>query len=173
MSPPRKPHATAVDRRNGAKEAKLNAVGGLRVDPYEPPEGVCAEVKDAWSAFWADRPASLLTPAARVVLNRWARSLDRYIRASSEADQEPLITGSTGQLVANPLYRVAKDALSTVEHCEAQLGIGPLHAAGLGLATINEGRALQQMNAKYAGDEGVAEDEPDPRLRVISGTVED
>lgn len=169
MAPPRKPHGTAVDRRNGQKSVNLNAISGLKVEPYPPPEGVCEEVEDAWKGFWEDRPAALLTPAARVVLIRWARALDRYLRVTAEADLEPIVSGSQGQQVANPLYRVADSALRTIDACERQLGIGPLNAAGLGIAAVSEARTLADMNARYGGAEQQQDEEPDPRLKVIRG----
>lgn len=99
--------------------------------------------------------------------------MDRYLRTLGEADQRPTVSGSTGQLVVNPLYKIAQDALATVERAEKQLGIGALNRAGLGIAVINEQRSLQDMNSRYGGGVGGGTDEApveeDPRLTVIDG----
>jgi hypothetical protein len=162
----KKAAGTAVDPRNGQRA--LGVLAGGQVERFPPPRRVCKAAKDAWEGFWEDRPAALLTPAAKVVLLRWVDALDRYLRATAEADAEPLVRGSQGQQVINPLYKVAAAALTTVESCEKQLGIGGLNAASLGLAAISERRSLQEMNARYGGDHGDdGNEEPDPRLRIV------
>jgi hypothetical protein len=105
------------------------------------------------------------------VLLRWVDALDRYVRATAEADREPLVAGSTGQMAPNPLHRIAEQALKTTEAAEKQLGIGGLNAAALGLAAISERRSLAEMNARYTGTNGPEGsgrgDDEDPRLTVI------
>lgn len=168
----RKTAGTAVDNRNGQKTT-LGSSQDLIVEPFNPPKGLCKTARDAWKAFWADRQAQLLTPSSKVVLLRWVDALDRYLRTTAEADQSPLVTGSQGQEVINPLYKVAEQALKTVDACEKQLGIGGLYSANLGMAAITEQRSLQEMNARYADtDEEQGDDEPDPRLRVVDGDAE-
>lgn len=167
----KKPPGQAVDKRNGQR-ADLTVVSGA-VSRMDPPEGLCDASVQAWTEFWDDRPALLLTPSARTVLLRWVDALDRYLRTIAEADLSPLVEGSTGQMVANPLYKIAEQALSTVEKCEKQLGIGGLNAASLGLAAISERKSLAEMNARYGGANASSatedQDEEDPRLRVIEG----
>lgn len=160
---------TAVDKRNG--QQVLGVVPGLKVDKFPAPRGLSKPAKAAWDAFWEDRPAQLVTPAAKVVLLRWVDALDRYLRTVAEADQSPLVEGSQGQEVLNPLYKIAEQAMGVVERCEKQLGIGGLNAASLGLAAISEQRSLQQMNARYSEPEAVEDDEPDPRLRLLGEIV--
>lgn len=168
MPRPKKLAGTAVDARNGQRAL---AVVGLKVEKFPAPRGLSKPAKDAWNAFWEDRPAALVTPAAKVVLLRWIDALDRYLRTVAEADQQPLVTGSQGQDVINPLYKIAEQAMTVVKDCERQLGIGGMNAANLGLAAISEARSLADMNARYAEADDV-EDEEDPRLRVV-GDVAD
>jgi P27 family predicted phage terminase small subunit len=166
----RKLPGTAVDKRNGAR---LVSVASGRVERMPAPPDLSAPAQQAWEAFWNDRQAALLTPSSTVVLMRWADALDRYLRCTAEADKEPIVTGSTGQASANPLYKVAEQARATLESCERQLGIGGINAASLGLAAISEAKSLAEMNARYsdAGDEdedgGSDERDDDPRLRIV------
>lgn len=172
----KKPPGAAIDKRNGAK-ALLTSVSSGSVERFSPPPKLCAAARRAWDEFWDDRPALLLTPSAKVVLIRWVVALDRYLRTSAEADKEPLVTGSQGQDVVNPLYRVAEQAMAIVDRCEKQLGIGGLYASQLGLAAVSERRSLADMNARYGpgGDDADDDEEEDgdPRLRVVQGDVEE
>ena len=80
-----------------------------------------------WDAYWSDVVSSVQTPVDRGVLLRWITEHDRYWRLILEADQSPLVRGSQGQEVANPLYKIADRALAAAERCEKQLGIGGLN----------------------------------------------
>lgn len=174
MSVPRPKRAagTTADKRNGQRLVEVGTTPGA-VDRTDPPDHICEQARQAWEDFWADRPALLLTPSSRVVLLRWVDALDRYLRTTAEADREPLVAGSQGQMVVNPLYKIAQAALTTAQDCERQLGVGGLNAANLGLAAISEKRSLQEMNARYGGDpsggNGAGEEEEDPRLKIVKG----
>ncbi len=158
----KKPAGATVDRRNG-RRADLTAVAGQR---FEPPAGLSDEAMAAWDAYWSDTVASVGTPVDRALLLRWVTELDRYLRTVAEADLDPLSTGSTGQVVENPLYKVAYRALDAVERCERQMGAGGLNRSNLGIAVLAERRSLADMNARYGGrDDGAAElPQPDPRV---------
>lgn len=165
----KKPAGTAVDRRNG-RRADLVVAGESLTRP-DRPKDLCDEAAGQWDAYWTDSASSVQTAADRGVLLRWIDAVDRYLRTLGEADREPLVTGSTGQLVENPLYKIADRALGTIERCEKQLGIGALNRAGLGIAVITGQRSLADMNARYGGDENPAagQVESDPRLELIEG----
>lgn len=168
----KKAAGTAVDRRNG-RQFELTPVEGGRIDP---PDGLLAEVLELWEAYWTDAASTVQTPADRGVLTRWIKEYDRYLRLIAEADKRPLVAGSKGQSVANPLYALADRALGAAERCERQLGIGALHRSNLGIAVIQERRSLAEMNSKYGPGPGggdadgrhlEAASRPDPR--VIQG----
>ena len=166
----KKPAGATVDKRNG-RRADL-VVAGEPIARPERPADICAEATLQWDAFWADSASSVQTSADRGVLLRWIDAVDRYLRTIGEADREPLVTGSTGQLVENPLYKIADKALGTIERCEKQLGIGALNRAGLGIAVITGQRSLADMNARYGADGNENPDgDRDPRLELIEGEV--
>lgn len=150
-----------MDKRNGAR---LIAVGGGQVERYPAPKGLCPAAVRAWDAFWGDRQSALLTASGKVVLERWADALSRMLISLAAADAQPLVEGSTGQSVINPLYKIAEQARAAVEACERQLGVGGMNAASLGLAAVSEARSLADLNARYAepegGDESDADDDP-------------
>jgi P27 family predicted phage terminase small subunit len=168
----KKAAGTAVDTRNG-RRADLQVVAGTR---FDPPEGISDQAVEAWNAYWADNVAQVQTPVDRPVLLRWVTEMDRYLRLVAEADRQPVVKGSQGQPVENPLYGVAYKALAVVQACEKQLGMGPLNRSALGIAVIAEVKSLAEMNAGYGGgpDAGQHSDEaPSPQddPRVISITA--
>lgn len=158
----KKPAGAAVDRRNG-RRADLTAVAGGR---FDPPGGLSEPSQALWEAYWADAVATVQTPVDRGVLTRWITEYDRYLRAVAEADQEPLVLGSQGQQVENPLYKIAYRALDAAERCERQMGVGPLHRSSLGIAVIAEQKSLQEMNGRYGGADVNRNEAPrsDPRI---------
>lgn len=163
----KKAAGTAADPRNG-RRADLTPVAGGR---FDPPEGLSVEATALWEAYWDDTVSSVQTPVDRGVLTRWITEYDRYLRTVAEADKQPLVFGSTGQQVENPLYKIAYRALDAAERCERQMGVGPLYRSNLGIAVITEQKSLQQMNSRYGGGD-VRPDRParaDPR--VIEGSA--
>lgn len=163
----KKPVGMAVDTRNG-RRADLAVVAGSR---FEPPDGLCPEAVQAWDAYWEDRVAQVQTPVDRAVLLRWVTEMDRYLRLIEAADQEPVVRGSQGQPVENPMYGTAYKALGAVQACEKQMGMGALNRSALGIAVIAETKSLQDLNTRYGGgtDGGprAVPNTPDPR--VIDG----
>lgn len=161
----KKPAGAAVDPRNG-RRAALAAVNGGR---FDPPEGLSEPSLELWGAYWSDAVATVQTPVDRGVLTRWITEYDRYLRTVAEADKQPLVLGSTGQQVENPLYKIAYRALDAAERCERQMGVGPLYRSNLGIAVIAEQKSLQDMNARYGGGDDDRDESPRPDPRIIEG----
>lgn len=163
-----KPPGTAVDRRNGRK-AELTGSGSLaRFVLPKRSAGWRLETKRAWAALWDDPVAGALTPVDRPVLLRWAESLDRAARSLELADADPIARGSMGQEVESPHYGIADKAIKVAQACEAQLGVGALHRARLGIAIAAERLSLDEMNERVRRPED-APRRVDPR--VVPGSV--
>lgn len=162
----KKPAGTAVDSRNG-RRAELSAVTGAR---FDPPPGLCEQAIGMWDAFWMDTVATVTTAVDRGVLTRWITEYDRYLRTVAEADLQPLVEGSQGQSVENPLYRIAYRALDAAERCERQMGVGALNRSSLGIAVITERKSLADMNARYGGGDG---DVDRPALAAVDPRIVD
>lgn len=175
MPATKKPAGTTVDKRNGRKAHLVPAPAEDASRP-DPPPDLCDEAAEQWDAYWLSPAATIQTKADRGVVLRWIDAVNRYLRTIGDADKSPLVMGSTGQMVENPLYKIADKALGTIERAEKQLGIGALNRAGLGIAVITERRSLADMNAAYGGagannDPAPEEDEDDPRLQIIEGEL--
>lgn len=157
----------AVDSRNG-RRADLAVVVGER---FDAPEGLCDEALRSWDTYWDDRVAQVQTPVDRAVLLRWVTEMDRYLRLMAAADVEPVVRGSQGQPVENPMYGTAYRALAAVQACEKQMGVGALNRSALGIAVITETKSLRDLNAGFGGadanDRALEAVRADPR--VIEG----
>ena len=158
----KKPAGTAADKRNGRRlEIAASSLARFALPKRGRPYGL--ETRKAWTALWSDPVASALTPVDRPVLLRWADAVDRAAWALDRADAEPIATGSMGQAVESPYYGIADKALKVAQACEAQLGVGALNRARLGIAILAERASLEDLNAKIM-EGGGGEDESDPRL---------
>jgi hypothetical protein len=158
----KKPAGTAVDRRNGRQAELLPTPAVAWFELPEREAGWRGETVQAWAKFWADPVARALTEVDEVVLLRWADHLDRAAELVAEADLAPVAKGSMGQPVENPRYGIAARSMAVVEKCEAQLGIGALNRARLGIAIISEKAALEDVNRRYL-QPAQLEEEDDPR----------
>ncbi len=118
-----------------------------------------------WRALWEDeRLAAALSPVDRELLVRWAQSVDDWVKATAAAWESPIATGSMGQEVESPYFGIAAKALAAAERCEAQIGVGALNRARLGIAILAEARSLADLSAAFPGDQGPDFGAPDPRL---------
>jgi P27 family predicted phage terminase small subunit len=98
------------------------------------PAGLQPGAQRRWRAYWS------APVAAAVDLRSDAEAVERWVHCVSErerlqplADKTPLVKGSTGQLVANPLYGVINGLSREIERLEEHLGMTPLARMRLGL----------------------------------------
>lgn len=166
----KKPAGQAVSPRNGRRtEVAASSLAKFALPKRTSGEPWRLETRKAWSALWSDPVATALTPVDRPVLLRWADSIDRAARSLELADAEPIATGSMGQEVESPYYGIADKAIRVAQACEAQLGVGALNRARLGIALVTERLSLDEMNARLRKTDDAAR-RPDPR--IIPGNIE-
>lgn len=165
----KKPAGTVADPRNGRRaELAASSLAKFALPKRSSGEPWRLETRKAWSALWSDPVARALTPVDRPVLLRWADSLDRAAWALERADASPIATGSQDQEVASPYYAIANDALKVAQACEAQLGVGALNRARLGIAITAQRITMDEMNARLRRP---AESPRRPDPRVAAGEV--
>jgi hypothetical protein len=159
----KKAPGTAVDRRNGRRtEVAASSLANFALPKRSSGEPWRLETRKAWSALWLDPVAGALTPVDRPVLIRWADSIDRAARHLELGDANPIARGSMGQEVESPHYGIADKAVKVAQACEAQLGVGALNRARLGIALLQERVSLADLNARVAESRG-SDDDDDPR----------
>jgi len=164
MPRPKKLPGQAVDRRNGER-ASLPAVPLERFTLPRRSDGLKYDLRTQrmWKALFDDGPlSSVLSPVDRELVIRWAQAVDDHLKALASARESPISTGSMGQEVESPHFKIAAQAMGVVEKCEAQIGIGALNRARLGIAILAEQASLADLASRFDG--GGIGDEPDPRL---------
>lgn len=153
----------AVDPRNG-QQAALPVVLLERFTLPRRSDGRKYDLRTQrmWRALWDDdRLAGVLSPVDRELLIRWAQAVDDGIKATAEAWADPIAKGSMGQAVESPYFGIAAKAIAAAGRCEAQIGVGALHRARLGIAILAQAASLRDLSRK---PERRGTDEPDPRL---------
>jgi hypothetical protein len=159
----KKAAGTAVDKRNGRRtEVAASSLAKFALPKRTAGEPWRLETKRSWAALWDDPVAMTLTPVDRPVLLRWADAVDRAARHLELGDADPIAKGSMGQEVESPHYGIADKAVKVAQACEAQLGVGALNRARLGIALLQERVSLADLNARVAESRG-SDDDDDPR----------
>lgn len=158
----KKPAGAAVDKRNG-RRTEL-ATSGAAGPPAINRRALLTRSREMWDSYWDDGAAVTQTAADEMFARIWIEGYDDYLRKKSEADKQPLVKGSMGQQVANPLYAVAEASLKNAMTAARQLGIGAKNRADLGITLLAEKQALDDINARYVESEGAGDDaDDDPR----------
>jgi hypothetical protein len=156
---------TAVDSRNG-QQAALPAEPLPRFSLPRRGDGQKWDLRTQrmWRALWDDdRLAAALSPVDRELVLRWAESVDDAVKARARAWESPIAKGSMGQDVESPYFGIAAKAVAVAEKCEAQIGIGALNRARLGIAILTEAKTLADLSAGYPGDAAGEGRYADPR----------
>jgi hypothetical protein len=160
-------------QRKPADKRQNRVTKSLEVAPHvsmilpDPPPDLGKEAVEAWYSYWSDSRSNAAETADKSVITRWVSELNRYHISVRAADNEPLVEGSQGQQVENPLYKIAYRAQASANGYEQQLGIGALNAMKLGIAKGDAVRSLSDLNR----DAEVVDGDDDPRLAIIDGTA--
>jgi P27 family predicted phage terminase small subunit len=67
---------------------------------------------------------------------------DQRDRFAAEVDREPLVEGSQGQRVANPLARLVSTADSEIRQLEDRFGLSPQARFRLGISLVEATKAM-------------------------------
>lgn len=176
MARPRKP----TDRRQNRSTRDLEPVEAVVIagDFTPKPSGSwLKDTVDQWTILWGSDLATQILDTDRPALFRLFEWRDEQLRckrraraARKKADDEPLVEGSKGQPVANPLYEVAKwnddEALaieSRIVALEDRLALSPKARLTIGV-TQQKGQSLAMANASIAAAiQEAMNDTSDPR----------
>jgi P27 family predicted phage terminase small subunit len=129
-------------------------IGPIREAGKAPPmpRGLCKAAQDAWTAYWSDHVSGATTGSDLALITRWIKNLDRYHRLVAQADRKPVVRGSKGQDIGNPLYQLVFKLEAAIEKAEQQLGVGPLNRHKLGLMVTESFKSLADLNAEAEDD---------------------
>ena len=162
MPPVRKPAA----KRQNRVTKDVGTVVRLHGEVPKPPCRLRKAARLAWVAYWESDVAGASDGADRALVDRWIKNVNRYDALMTTADRNPVVPGSMGQPVANPLYSQGLALEKAIKADEQQIGIGPLNRVKLGLVIGQAHASLEQLNAEI--EEGDADDD----IRAALTTVE-
>lgn len=113
-------------------------------------------VLEAWRAFWLTPQAQTVTEASLPALVRLFDLRDELVRLQGAIGREGrFTTGSQGQPVVNPAYRIITSLLSEVRQLEDRFALNPEAMVRLGLR-IQEGESradrLNEAAARQAAE---------------------
>jgi hypothetical protein len=119
-------------------------------------------------AFWQSSVAQAQEPVDLIVAQRWIVALDEWAKAIEVMRDDPLVSGSMGQLVLNPMAKWAASREAELHRLEQQLGIGLRHRSDLGVAVGNARltahdliQRMQELAEGATDDDTSTEDEED------------
>jgi len=156
--PPKPPTRRQGHRDRAAhREARLNvATGGAIVPLHVPPapKGVSRTIAAEWAVFWRSEYAASL---------KWKRDgravtrlfelydlHDRYLRAER---RRPLVAGSTGQPIANPLGKRRDTIAAEIRQLEDRFGLNLRTAMQMGVTMTEWQKSLDDL-IEDASDDG-------------------
>ena len=120
--------------------------------------------KAGWATFWSSPFAQLVAPAQHPAVERLFGLYDERERMDAFIRAEPMVAGSQGQPVVNPMYRQRTAADAEIRQLEDRLGLNPRSGLQLGIQFSEAARSLEELNARIAYAASIEQaDEEDPR----------
>lgn len=166
MGRPRKPDA----ERQGAAPPSLELVTplGVKLAVPDPDAGWSDATVAEWSAWWGSDVARMIDPDSETpIVRRLFDLLDQAARFEAAGRLEPMIEGSTGQLVINPLLKHAQGLRDEARRDESVLGRGPKRRLDLGIKFGDAARSLDEINRRISGSNtGPSPVPSDPRQAI-------
>lgn len=160
----RKPGPLRANRET--QDVGLVVIGDRIAEAPPPPDArLLAVTRDAWIDFWSSPLARLVsTKTDLMALRRLFLWYDEQERALRAYRRRRLVTGSTGQMVLNPVLKAI--APGDVLALEDRFGLNPRARLALGVILGDAQRSLADINAELDSDE---DEPPDPRLAAMDG----
>ena len=160
------PKTEGRQRRNKPNTVQLDPSRDLQLP--ELPQHWTPEVLQEWQLFWASDVAAAVSQSDIPSLIRLfdLRAMEQDYR--EQAQKEPLVTGSKGQPVQNPLLKVADTFRAEIRQLEDRYGLNPAARAKLGIDNSKLQTSLLDLNSRIAE----AANEPDPRLVLQSSEAD-
>lgn len=110
------------------------------------PTGIGAAGKKAWESFWrSDVSAAVDLDADATELHHWARCVDERERLWDIVKKAPLVKGSHGQLMANPLSRRIRDLTQDIDRISDRFGMNPMARFRLQFTVSEAGKSANEL----------------------------
>lgn len=147
MAGARQKDPSLLANRRGGRGRGLSVV--TRDDTFKPPSvpaGISTPGKKAWEAFWrSDVSAAVDIDADSTELNHWVRCVDERERLWVIVKKAPLVKGSHGQLMANPLSRRIRDLTQDIDRISDRFGMNPMARFRLQFTVSEAGKSANEL----------------------------
>lgn len=145
----------SIDQLQDRRPERTRSVGMLapvtdaaRIVPRTPPN-LQPQAQRRWRSYWASAIAQIVDRQSDAeALHRWIHAVSERERLQPQADAEPLVSGSMGQQVANPLYGVINSLSREIERLEDHLGMTPLARLRLGLVQTQQALGVADLRER-------------------------
>jgi P27 family predicted phage terminase small subunit len=136
------------------KPPMLSLVTPDKPDVPSAPRGLRTVAKAAWVSFWSSSISQVVDRDADMpALVNWAKNVSERERFRAILKTSPLVKGSTGQLVRNPLSGEIARLTAEINRAEEHFGMTPLSRMRLGIAVGEAHDILSDLTASLGSDE--------------------
>jgi phage terminase small subunit len=169
--PPKKPASKRQNRVTKTPEIELVSVAG-KIGPAIPsaPDGIRGYLVQSWAEYWSSSLAQVGDEhTKRAAVTRLWQMYDLRDKHYEAYRAAPLVDGSQGQKVLNPLGRQMSQLETQIMALEDRLGLNPKAQIGLGISWAQGQAQLASLAERvfHGSDESKSEDdEIDPRELV-------
>jgi P27 family predicted phage terminase small subunit len=153
-------------KRQNRSTKDLGVLPQIEIDPRSvpsAPEHISDKWKEAWHVFWSSPFSQVVQPAQHPALERLFSMYDERERMDVYLREEPMMSGSQGQKILNPMYRQRSAVDAEIRQLEDRFGLHPKAGLQLGIVYGEAARSLEELNARIANAavaEASAEDDP-------------
>ncbi len=150
-------------RRNVPKVVDL-AEYQQRETPKPPYTLVYKASKEWWAQFWQSKVSTLATTESDYqAVARLATLYELAEQASRSVRKNPLVKGSQGQWVENPLGKSMSRYHAEIRQLEDRFGLSPRSRMALNISFGQAHRELEELLDRTTDSDEPAEDQPDFR----------
>lgn len=156
-----KPKEKRQGRHNPREDLQLIDVGNVEIPEF--PEGVNEDLRESWEEYWRSplAQATDTTNKLKVVTRLW-QLYDLRDKHYLAYRNNPLVKGSTGQPVVNPLGKQMQALDSQILQIEDRIGLNPKAQIHLGVQWAQGQNQLMDLADRTFKARGPI-DEDDPR----------
>lgn len=160
---PRAPKAESrrQNRANQRSDLVLHADAETTVPPF--PDGLSEELRESWEGYWSSPIANATEQGSKLkIVTRLWQLYDLREKHYLLYRNNPLVKGSTGQPVINPLGKQMQALDSQILQMEDRLGLNPKAQLYLGVQWAQGQHQLMDL-AERTFSAQTPKDEEDPR----------
>lgn len=156
-------------RKVGKWQAQgLSVVPGGRREVPAAPKGWYKATRESWDSFWSSDLGAAVSATDVPALERLWHLRDQWERARRIVTREPLVMGSQGQPVENPLSKRMDRIAGEIRQLEDRFGLTPSSRARLNVSFGDAVRSVDDISRRFSADDD------DDALQVIdTSSVED